>query len=338
MEQVRRGPRPIAPPSRELQGPSRPLSATTPHYSRESDPDSASNTKTSENKNTSEIEKNAENTIHEHDRAEERDERAWDDRRDERNVKSAHAWTGPRATFRVPIARDATGHDVVPDEAAAKPFTCLDCGTIVMLRRAHERDGSPVRAHFAHRPAVGCAFSEGEGEQHLRAKQRIFELVAARTTITLVRRCRTCDGAHRQTLPNRVVRASLEHRLLSGRRADVALLDTEDNLLAVFEVLETHAVDEDKRIDLADLRWCEIRAAVILSGEEWELVQDQLLPFTCPRCRYTAVSPWLGPERLEVPCPIPNAGTVGPVETCSNCSYFLEASREGVRCWGAAAS
>lgn len=249
---------------------------------------------------------------------------------------SALAPTTERA-FAVPLARDVNGDEVRPDAAQAKPFTCVDCATVVVLRRAHQRDGFPVRAHFAHRPSVGCAFSEGEGEQHLRAKQRIVELITAKQPITLIRHCRVCDRAHHQRLPDRVALASLEHRLLSSRRADVALLDTENNILAVLEVLETHAVDQEKRIDLAGVRWCEVRASDILGGQEWDLIQDRLLPFTCRQCRNTATHPWTGVHRLEVPCPLPNAGAVQPVENCSGCAYFLEATADGVRCWGTAA-
>ena len=91
-----------------------------------------------------------------HDDAEEHDNRAQPDRDAVRHVIDKATHRADRATFRVPIAHDADGQDVSPGVAEAKPFTCLDCGTIVTLRRAHERDGSPVRAHFAHRPAVGC--------------------------------------------------------------------------------------------------------------------------------------------------------------------------------------
>lgn len=240
------------------------------------------------------------------------------------------------ASFRVPIAKDGGGNEVQPTDAVVRPFVCLDCGTAVSLRRAHERDGYAVRAHFAHKPRVGCAFSEGEGERHLRAKRRIAELVEQRAEIVFVRHCPKCDFEHRQRLPESVHRASLEHHLVSGRRADVALLDEEDEVLAVVEVLETHAVDQDKRIDLAHLRWFEVSAESVLGGETWLVLQDHLLPFTCPRCRATATRPFVGACRLDIECPLAGAGAVRATTTCAGCSYFLGASASGITCWGSA--
>lgn len=239
--------------------------------------------------------------------------------------------------FRVPLARDGIGAEVTVTNASHAPFACVDCGTTVSLRRAHERDGHPVRAHFAHRPHVGCAFSEGEGERHLRAKQRIADLIAQRAEIAILRHCPKCDYEQPQRLPERVHRASLEHVLVSHRRADVALLDDAGEVLAAIEVFETHAVDDQKRIDLAHLRWFEVSAESVLSGETWSVLQDHLLPFTCRRCRTTATRPFVGAKRIDVECPLPSAGHVAATPTCARCSYFLRVDRSGITCWGSAA-
>lgn len=241
------------------------------------------------------------------------------------------------ASFRIPFARDTDGIEVRPEHATAGSFTCPDCGTLVSHRRAHLREGNPVRAHFAHHPNIACGFSQGEGELHLRAKHAVMEAVASRRPVTLARRCPACGRETAQRLPEHVVRASLEHRLASGRRADVALFDDSDGLLAVIEILETHAVDELKRADLVGLRWCEIQARDILASDRWALVQDELLPFTCRPCRYTELRAWQGTTRLEVSCPLPGASAVIAVETCARCPYFIEATGEGIRCWGVGA-
>lgn len=222
-----------------------------------------------------------------------------------------------------------------PEDASAPPFRCLDCHTFVSRRRAHLRRGAPVRAHFAHHPETGCAFSEGEGELHLHAKRRVKEVVEARTEVTLIRHCRGCDVEGRQQLPERVATASLEHRLESGRRADVALLDSTGTVLAVVEVLETHSVDQNKRIDLANVPWCEIRAQEILDGNTWRLVQDHLRRYVCGPCRGSETRTWRGPHRTDVACPLPEAADVVAVERCSDCGYFITARPEGVQCWGA---
>lgn len=242
----------------------------------------------------------------------------------------------PGPTFRIPFARAADGRSVRPAEAFAGQFSCPDCGTPVSLRRAHVRDGVSVRAHFTHRPSVTCGFSHGEGELHLLAKRVLRDAVVERRGVTLVRGCRGCGRTSDQRLPERVVSASLEHTLPSGRRADVALFDAEGALLAVVEVRETHAVDDIKRADLAGLRWCEIEARQIIASQRWTLLHDELIPFICRPCRSTKLRTWSGEARLEVLCPLPGAGTVVAVDACGRCSYFVDAADRGIRCWGGA--
>lgn len=240
----------------------------------------------------------------------------------------------PQRSFKVPFARDPTGHEVRADEAQRPPYECVDCRTRVVLRRAHVREGGAVRAHFAHRANADCNFSQGEGELHLRAKYKIRYWVESRRAITLRRRCPRCLRPHDQLIPETVASASLEHRLPSGRRADVALLDANGGLLAVIEICGTHAVDEAKACDLKVLRWCEVSASAVLSGDCWELLQDQLNPFTCRPCRDTALRPWTGPHRSEVQCPLPGASAVVAVVACAGCPHFLDAAESGVTCWG----
>lgn len=253
------------------------------------------------------------------------------------------AATDPPA-FRIPFARTAQGERVRPEDGTTGPFTCPDCKTGVSLRRAHMREGSPVRAHFAHRPAIDCGFSYGEGELHLLAKGVAATAVNERRPVALLRACARCQRITEQRMPERVARATLEYRLPSGRRADVALLDQAGELLAIIEVLESHAVDAVKRADLVGLRWCEIQARDIVaaagaaaSTQRWPLAQDELLPFTCRPCRFSEVRAWQGSARLQVECPLPTAGTVLAVEACGGCPYYLDVSTEGIRCWGGGA-
>ncbi len=53
------------------------------------------------------------------------------------------------------------------------PFYCLECAEPIILKH-----GRVKIAHFAHYPGVDCAYasaSEGESEEHRRAKQEIFQ-------------------------------------------------------------------------------------------------------------------------------------------------------------------
>ncbi|WP_104990678.1 competence protein CoiA family protein [Deinococcus sp. NW-56] len=89
----------------------------------------------------------------------------------------------PRA---VPYAIDAGGLLADPETyAGTGPFSCLECHEPVSLRRAHQRRGRPVGAHFSHQPGSTCA---GESVMHLAAKMRLAEALSRRERPFVIRR------------------------------------------------------------------------------------------------------------------------------------------------------
>ncbi len=244
---------------------------------------------------------------------------------------------GPTLTteLKVPYGLDAVGSEVRPD-AAIRSMAYMCPSPICERRELVLKRGPIVQAHFAHKvlPAR-CDFWE-ETEAHLRAKQLVAALIETGAQVTLVRHCATCGGEVRQALPSGTASASLEHVLPTGLRADVALLGANGQVRAIVEILSTHEVDAAKAAVLADLPWVELRAEELLATpREWRMLQDHLRPVHCARCRYAAVRPFIGSDRLSVECPLPDVGgSVIAVATCPRCPYLIGVKDGGVFCYG----
>ncbi len=232
----------------------------------------------------------------------------------------------------VPFALASDGAEVRPEDATrGATYTCPDCRQPVILRA-----GPIVRTHFAHKASgVPCDFWF-ETEAHLRAKQRIAKAVEAHEEVRFVRCCRTCSFEYEQPLPADIARASLEHLLPGGLRADVALLGADGTVRAVLEVFATHECELEKIEALAGMPWAEFSASEILGdGLVWRPRADHFRPFTCMRCRATRARPFVGPGRLRIECPLPGAGEVLAVETCGQCRHFAGFDHATLLCAGA---
>lgn len=237
-------------------------------------------------------------------------------------------------TLEVPFALASDGAEVRPDDASRGPaYTCPDCKEPVILRA-----GSIVRTHFAHKArGAHCDFWT-ETEAHLRAKQRVAAAIAGREPIRFIRRCTVCSYEHEQPLPPGIARASLEHALPGGLRADVALLAEDGSVRAVLEVFATHECGPEKIDALAGTPWAEFSADEILAGAlVWRPRADHFRTFVCGRCRATRSRPFIGAGRLYVECPLPGAGKVLAVETCGPCRFFAGFEHDTLLCAGAGA-
>lgn len=184
--------------------------------------------------------------------------------------------------FRIPVAREAGGRLVRPDDAhKGAVYTCPSCAG-----RVDVHAGEKKRRHFHHRAGV-CS---SETVLHLSAKQLVVQAIDAWLAGTadppvIVRRCAHagCEATTRQAMPRKVGRAALEHRLRSGHVADVALLARAADLpVAVIEIRHTHAVDDEKARELG-VPWVEVDAAQVCADGGGVLVaaRDRLLPWLC---------------------------------------------------------
>lgn len=187
------------------------------------------------------------------------------------------------APFLVPLARDAGGAFVGPDEATkGRAYRCPECDATLDLHA-----GERKRRHFHHR--AGASTCSPESVTHLLAKELIAHAVRAwraneTTAPVIIRSCAAdgCEAKTRQALPSKVRAAVLEHRVRSGRIVDVALVGAGDLAIAAIEVHHTHAVDDEKSLELP-LPWIEVDAAQACTSRGRELVplRDRFLPWLC---------------------------------------------------------
>ena len=126
---------------------------------------------------------------------------------------------------------------------------------------------------------------------HLAAKYALEEAVLAgigddEGRVRILRTCRACGDRQWQEMPQRVRRVKIEHRLDSGRVADVALFGPEGEPACVVEIRRSHGVDRSKRDDLRGIPWMELAAGQVLkSPRSWfPLASGGLRPFRCS-CR-----------------------------------------------------
>lgn len=159
----------------------------------------------------------------------------------------------------VPYAADAQGALVDPAQVRGSgPFTCLECGEIVSLRREHVRQGRAVVAHFSHQPGSVCA---GESVLHIAAKMRLCEALTRQEQPFVIRRvCQrfACEATEDVpwTLP--LFDAAEVEVPLGAYRLDVAALSNGEVAVG-FEVFFTHRVDTMKAAGL-DIPWMELQA------------------------------------------------------------------------------
>ncbi len=184
------------------------------------------------------------------------------------------------AGFRIPVARDARGRLVTPEEARRGAHRCAACDGVVDLHA-----GERKRRHFHHRSAVCSA----ETALHASAKELVAQAVEAwldgGPPIVFVRTCAAagCEARTRQPIPRKVARVVVEHGLASGHVVDVALLARGVAMpIAAIEIVATHEVDEEKALEMG-VPWIECDAAQVCAsrGRELVAVRDRFLPWLC---------------------------------------------------------
>lgn len=240
--------------------------------------------------------------------------------------------------LKVPIAIDENGAELRPEDAVkGSQYYCPDCQNALILRK-----GLLVRTHFAHKEQpTRCDFIN-ETEQHFRAKLAIVAAVKEKKPVYFVRHCKVCSKAVYQDLPDKVTDVKLEYTLSSNHRADVALFDKDDELLAIIEVFVTHAVEDEKLSALAEIPWAEFSAETILTSPNWSPIKDNFKPCTCNDCRiilkFGKKTCFMGLNKAQVQCPLQSIGIADTVENCDRCEHFVDVSREGILCVGSRVS
>ncbi len=189
--------------------------------------------------------------------------------------------------FRVPLGVRGDGRVVSPAQAASgDAVACPACRGALLVRGG---EGKSVRRHFAHKPDAECA---EETVLHRAAKLLVQQVLTDSLTgegppVDVVRVCcyDHCKKEFQQPLRLKGDRIVLEHRLSSGRVADVAMLAGE-SVLAIVEICVTHAVDAAKREDIAGISCAELHAQEVIENPYvWRPNADLAKPIACPDCK-----------------------------------------------------
>jgi hypothetical protein len=177
------------------------------------------------------------------------------------------------------LSRDSrTGRLVRADRAEPRPgrgrYQCLDPNCRRDLTIAKSKYGRLYFRHFRDQHAEGCAFNT-----HKRTKSR--HDAAQALLCTVLREALACRTAmpHLQFMTLYGLRTAIPILLgksvemewtcpATGRRADIAVLDTEGEAVFLVEIFHSHAVDGNKRKDLGRYWWVEISADEFLDAPE----------------------------------------------------------------------
>ncbi|PIE51295.1 hypothetical protein CSA37_12150 [Candidatus Fermentibacteria bacterium] len=183
--------------------------------------------------------------------------------------------------LKVPLAFNSDRVIVKPADASKdETYYCPGCGDVLVLRK-----GTKKIPHFAHKASDSCS---NETIIHSLAKKSIAEVVDQfirnKSASPIVkRRCSVCGDLHEQKLPQTVSAVSVERKLNTGFIADVAL-SSNDEVLAVIEVLVTHEVSKNKA-KLIGIPFIEVSGEEILKDPmNWYPLKDYFKPFSCTRC------------------------------------------------------
>lgn len=178
--------------------------------------------------------------------------------------------------LKVPFARCGDGgarHVTAVSALSIGPFTCLDCGESLTLRRPRDK-----RRHFAHRPDSLCA---GETALHRYAK----ELLERERTLNLPPLVLQEEGISKTVFKGGVYEfetVSPEHKLDTFQPD--AIVTYRGKELAI-EFLATHAVDVRKREKVLkrDLSMVEIDLSGVRAGQLSAEELDHAILHSSPR-------------------------------------------------------
>lgn len=178
----------------------------------------------------------------------------------------------------------ATGKWTKADRAERKPgkgrYRCLDerCGRDLTVARS--KYGRQHFRHFRNSHAEGCCFhSIKSSDDRHRAAQALLRTLfsgALKRRVPMPMLVFDTASGRREVLPFITaahVVTEWECRV-TGRKADVALLDEGGRAVLLVEVWHTHAVDLEKQIDLSPYWWIEVEAKQVLADPTKLLVRN----------------------------------------------------------------
>lgn len=159
-------------------------------------------------------------------------------------------------------ALNADGRLIDPFVALRRtPYTCPDCN-----RAVHVKKGERRSAHFAHNPDTTnpCTYYDRKpslDQRHRNAQLKLKQFLEQGKEIDIARACpcgcRWISHFGLYNFKDRIAKCEYRFRFNnSDKRADVAVLDSDGNIICIFEVVHTHYTGELERPE----PWHEIRA------------------------------------------------------------------------------
>ncbi|MBK9368664.1 MAG: hypothetical protein IPN01_20540 [Deltaproteobacteria bacterium] len=192
-------------------------------------------------------------------------------------------------TLAVPWALTPDDTPIQPEDHVAG--TLVRCPGCLKELRVRGGPSTRVRLHFAHPPDSFCS---PETILHKAAKRQIKLTLerwlsgeGPRVQVQSVCLERRCGRSFLYPFKPPADQVTEEHRLPSGRVADVAVL-RDGVAIAIVEIFATHAVDDQKALDLGGLPCAELSAeAALRSPLLWDPNPKRRKHLRCPDCART---------------------------------------------------
>jgi hypothetical protein len=133
----------------------------------------------------------------------------------------------------------------IDDAEKGKVYHCPLCKKVFILRKSGKTGKGSKRPHFAHNELTpNC---NPETVLHYSFKKMVVDLlnkyISEKNELVINWRCNACAKHHKGNLLAKVTSIKEEH-YLKVCKPDIALLDAEENVIAVIEVVVTHKPEE----------------------------------------------------------------------------------------------
>ena len=177
----------------------------------------------------------------------------------------------------IPFALDASRNIVWPAESSreASPgsYFCPNCDR--ELRASFWRNKAPYLCFkHARKNGDGCELARGKVRNQqvhdtaVRVLQKYIDAALHQGRNWLRFEIDTVDGKEKLLPLLFAKRAQREWTCpVSGRRADIAILDKNEDPVLLIEVYHSHAVDEKKALDYAGYKWIEVDARHVVEED-----------------------------------------------------------------------
>lgn len=168
--------------------------------------------------------------------------------------------------------------EYIPPNNASKNslYKCPNCKTDVILKK-----GEIKKIHYAHKQAGNCSYYDKptESDVHRCAKEYFAQLIDSNKKLNIFRKCYSCDkkilnhdfeyfenckcrieyNFYYCSICNDLTNCVHENK----KRCDIAYVDSDNNIRAIFEIYQNHLTKENNRPE----PWYEFNAMDIINKD-----------------------------------------------------------------------